>query len=264
MNEDHPNTPNNTVIDDHNTTNDTNDTNVDTDSFVSRITFFNNVFSPTVRRPIRPIHSLWNDIPDIPSNNIYFNFYKTLKHEIEDSSFCIDDVSLPPIASIDDEKWKPLVSEIVQFKQILNNSRNEYVKSLDDYKTIKNKYEKHLELIRSLVKIIDDDYEDKETDLASRFKEMIDEYISEKYKNDVLMDHAHIVRENKKKLLQLVKLSTNITNIQPLPICAICLNSFSDVVFVSCGHTCCLECSNLLYNCHVCRKRIFQKQKLYY
>lgn len=35
------------------------------------------------------------------------------------------------------------------------------------------------------------------------------------------------------------------------------------IVFTSCGHMCCSNCSKSLNNCHICRKRISKKIQLF-
>lgn len=45
--------------------------------------------------------------------------------------------------------------------------------------------------------------------------------------------------------------------------CSICLNKISDIIFDTCGHYCCSGCSSQIHNCHICRKSINQKIKLY-
>ncbi|CAF1155162.1 unnamed protein product [Didymodactylos carnosus] len=44
--------------------------------------------------------------------------------------------------------------------------------------------------------------------------------------------------------------------------CQICMDREKNIVFVSCGHSCCVECAQLLHICHTCRKPITEKLKL--
>ena len=45
--------------------------------------------------------------------------------------------------------------------------------------------------------------------------------------------------------------------------CAVCMENEIDIVFSSCGHGCCPVCSNKLKRCHICRKKIKKKIKMY-
>jgi len=45
--------------------------------------------------------------------------------------------------------------------------------------------------------------------------------------------------------------------------CKVCLANTPKVVFTSCGHSACFSCSNKLNKCHICRKQISRKARLY-
>jgi len=45
--------------------------------------------------------------------------------------------------------------------------------------------------------------------------------------------------------------------------CKICLVNTPKVIFTTCGHSACFSCSNKLNNCHICRKRISKKIKIF-
>ena len=45
--------------------------------------------------------------------------------------------------------------------------------------------------------------------------------------------------------------------------CRVCMENDKEIIFVGCGHGSCMACSNELKKCHICRKRIRKKIRLF-
>lgn len=238
------------------------------------------IFSPTIRPPVSSyfVNSMEDTRPrtsslnEPSSQNMYFNLYKTMKDELEESHFIVDNIH-DMVSSADNQipyhGINKLKTEIQDFKESLNTAHNEYMTSVDEYKTMKSKQEKNLKLLKSCIQMIDSDDENDEDDennedtLSSQLKCMIEDYILKNYDHNILKGKAENLENKRNILYNYIDLSVSIKNIQPLPVCPVCLDSIVDVVFVNCGHTCCSKCSRPLVKCHVCRKRITKKQTIY-
>lgn len=237
---------------------------------------------------------------DTDIHNVYFDIYKTLKHEVEDSEYIIGDESLFSTDDISNigvsksgntvyDKEEELTILIIDFKQKLRRTANKLIETSIDYKKTKEKYEKNIKLIRTFIQLIDSDddsigsptacgsntpsgHDDQETaptttstndTLSTKLKELIDDYIIKNYDEDKLYNKAKEIEKTRDEFMKYQSVANLIKSIQPVPICSICLDQIVDTVLVGCGHTCCSKCVNPLYNCHVCRKRIVKKQKIF-
>lgn len=237
---------------------------------------------------------------DTDIHNVYFDIYKTLKHEVEDSEYIIGDESLFSTDDISNigvaksgntvyDKEEELTILIIDFKQKLRRIANKLMETSIDYKKTKEKYEKNIKLIRTFIQLIDSDddstgsptsantpsgHEDDDQEtaptatstndtLSTKLKELIDDYIIKNYDEDKLYNKAKEIQKTRDEFMKYQSVANLIKSIQPVPICSICLDKIVDTVLVGCGHTCCSKCVNPLYNCHVCRKRIVKKQKIF-
>lgn len=234
---------------------------------------------------------------DTDIHNVYFDIYKTLKHEVEDSEYIIGDESLFSTDDISNigvaksgntvyDKEEELTILIIDFKQKLRRTANKLMETSIDYKKTKEKYEKNIKLIRTFIQLIDSDddstgsptsantpsgHEDDDQEtatstndtLSTKLKELIDDYIIKNYDEDKLYNKAKEIEKTRDEFMKYQSVANLIKSVQPVPICSICLDQIVDTVLVGCGHTCCSKCVNPLYNCHVCRKRIVKKQKIF-
>ena len=44
--------------------------------------------------------------------------------------------------------------------------------------------------------------------------------------------------------------------------CTICMDAKKDCVF-NCGHLACMSCAEMIYQCHLCKKRITERRKIF-
>lgn len=217
-------------------------------------------------------------------HNVYFDIYKTLKHEIEDSEYIIGDESLfttnegGPSADENNivyDKEEELTTLIIDFKQKLRRTAHKLMELSINYKKTKDRYEKNIKLIRTFIQLVESD-DDKsptasetsddspmEDSLSTRLKELIDDYIIKNYDEDKLYNKAKEIEKTRDEFMKYQSVASLVKSIQRAPICSICLDQIVDTVLVGCGHTCCSKCCSPLYNCHVCRKRIVKKQKMF-
>ena len=169
---------------------------------------------------------------------------------------------------------------------------NKYIQELLDSKTSENAVQKWISVSRHLIDYMRDTGDelirldqrlqsecqriDLITDKVSQlialpnpeldgFQEMMGAYIEKQFNTNSIESHYwdYIFTLQKYSLLRDILIPQR-TNVQPDPLCCICMTEPIVIAFGPCGHTFCSNCSKRTAVCHICRQPITTRLRVFF